>query len=202
MIVFAVIFERVLRIGRVDRRRARFQRFFDVKHRRQLIVGDAHQRHRLQCCALAGRDNAEDRFALVTHYVGGQRRLVVLAELDETEKRVEIDRHVCGPDDPFHARRARRRRIVDRANTRMRMRAAQNFQMQQIGEAVIVVVGRRAGDVAKDVLALRRLADLDEIIVAFVGENIFAEFEHSRCPQARRRVSLRAASSTASMIGS
>ena len=42
VIVFAVIFESVLRIGRVDHRRARLERLLDVEHRRQLLVGDAH----------------------------------------------------------------------------------------------------------------------------------------------------------------
>ena len=84
----------------------------------------------------------------------------------------------------------------------MRVRAAQDFQMQQIGEAMIVVVGRRAGDMPEHVLPLGRLADLVQIVVAFVGENVFAEFQHGVVLQARRRLSLRAASSTALMIGS
>jgi hypothetical protein len=46
--------------------------------------------------------------------------------------------------------------------------------MQQIGEAVIVVVGRGPGDVPEDVLALRRLPDLLEIVVTLVGENVLA----------------------------
>ena len=74
--------------------------------------------------------------------------------------------------------------------------------MQQIGEAVIVVIRRGAGDVPEDVLALRRLADFLQVVVAFVGENVFAEFQHGVVLQARRRLSPRAASSTALMIGS
>ena len=60
----------------------------------------------------------------------------------------------------------------------MRVRAAHDFQMQQVGEAVIVVVGRGARDVPEHVLPLCRLADLVQIVVAFVGENVFAKFEH------------------------
>ena len=148
MIVFAVIFEGVLRIGRINRRRPRLDRLLDVEHRRQLVVGDAYQRHRFQRGAFGGGDKAEDRLALVAHDVGCERRLVVFAELDEAQQRVEIDRHVGGANDALDAGRARRSRIVDRADARMRVRAAQDFQVQQIGEAVIVVVGRRAGDMA------------------------------------------------------
>ena len=196
VIVFAVILERILRIRGVDRRCARLQRFLDVEDRGQLIVGDAHQRHRLERRAFAGRDDAEDRLAFVAHDVRRQRRLVILAELNEAQQRVEIDRHVGGPDDPFHARRARRRRIVDRADARMRMRAAQDFQVQQVSEAVIVIIRRGAGDVPQHVLPLRRLADFYEIVVALVGEDVFAEFQHGvvlrrggGCRRARHRVS-------------
>lgn len=84
----------------------------------------------------------------------------------------------------------------------MGVRAAQDLQVQQIGEPVIVVEGRGPGDVPEDVLALRRLADLLQVIVAFVGENVFAEFQHDVVLQARRRLSPLAVSSTAAMIGS
>ena len=84
----------------------------------------------------------------------------------------------------------------------MRVRAAQDFQMQQIAEAMIVVIGRRTGDVPEHVLPLRRLADLVQIVVAFVGEDVLAKFQHGVVLQARRRLSPRAASSTALMIGS
>ena len=60
----------------------------------------------------------------------------------------------------------------------MRVRTAQDFQMQQIGEAMIVVVGRRTGDMPEHILPLRRLADLVQIVVAFVGEDVLAKFEH------------------------
>jgi hypothetical protein len=73
---------------------------------------------------------------------------------------------------------------VDAADAGMMMRAAQHFQVQQAGYLVIVedLLSR---DVAEHVLALRALSDLLEVVVALVGEQVFAEFEHSR-PQARR----------------
>ena len=84
----------------------------------------------------------------------------------------------------------------------MGVRAAQQLQMQEVGEAVIVIIGRGPGDVAEDVLPLRRLADLFQVVVTFVGENVLAQFQHGSVLQARRRLSLLAASSTAWMIGS
>ena len=54
--------------------------------------------------------------------------------------------------------------------------------MQQVGEAMIVIIGRGTGDVAEHVLPLRRLADLLQIVVAFVGENVLAKFQHGVCP--------------------
>jgi hypothetical protein len=58
--------------------------------------------------------------------------------------------------------------------------------MQKIAEAVIVIVGRRAGDVAKHVLPLGRLADLMQTVIAFVGENILSEFKHGAFLRMRR----------------
>ena len=202
VIVFVVVLERVLRIGAVDRHRAGLERFLDVEHRRQRLVGDANLRQRFERRPLAGGDDGEHRLALVAHDVGRERRLVVLAELDEAQKRVEIDRHIGRANDPLDPRRARRDGIVDRADARVGVRAAQHLQMQEIAEAVVVVIGRGAGDVPEHVLALCRLADFLEIVVAFVGEDVFAQFEHGLVLQARRRLSPRAASSTAAMIGS
>jgi hypothetical protein len=92
-----------------------------------LIIGDAHQRHCFEGCPFARCDDGQNRLALVAHDVGCERRLVVLAELDEAQERIEIDRHVGATNDAFDARRARCRRIVDRADARMRVRAAKNL---------------------------------------------------------------------------
>ena len=58
------------------------------------------------------------------------------------------------------------------------MRARSTFRCKQAGELVIVEKRRRAGDMADHVLALRRLADLFQVIVALVRENLFAQFQH------------------------
>ena len=54
---------------------------------------------------------------------------------------------------------------------------------------------------AEHVLALRALADLFQIVVALVGEDVLAQFQHGRFLQARARPPV-AAARTALMIGS
>ena len=81
------------------------------------------------------------------------------------------------------------------------VRAAQDLEVQQAGHLVIVEELAGRGDMTQHVLALGALADLLEVVVALVGEQVFAEFEHGR-PQARRAPRDEAAASTALMIGS
>ena len=109
-----------------------------------------------------------------------QRRLVVLAEVDEAEKRVEIARHVGAADDPAYAGRAFGFRGVDMAQPRVGLRRADHLQMQHALKLVVVEIARRARDMAEHVLALRALADLLEIVVALVGENVLAQFQHDK----------------------
>ena len=86
MIVDVVIGEGVLRIGLVDDRRAGLQGLLDVEHRRQRLVVDADLRDRLIGLARAVGDDGDDRLALVAHLVDRERRLVVLAEIDQAEQ--------------------------------------------------------------------------------------------------------------------
>ena len=178
VIVFAVIFERVLRVGLVHHRRAGLERLFDLEHRRELLVVDAHFRQRLERLAFTVRHDRDDRLALVAHLVGRERRLVVLAEVEQAEQRVEIARHVGAADHAAHAACALGLGGVDAADAGVMMRAAQHLQVQQPLELVVVEKGRGAGDMADHVLALRRLADLLEIVVALVGKDLFAQFQH------------------------
>ena len=127
VIVDVVIDERVLGIGLVDDGRAGFQRLLDVEHRGQRLVIDPHFRERLIGFARAVGDDSDDRLALVAHLVDRERRLVVLAEVDEAEQRVEIDRHVGPANDAPHAGRAFRFRRVDAAQAGVGVRAAQYF---------------------------------------------------------------------------
>ena len=191
-----------LRIGLVDDRRAGLHRLLDVEHRRQRFVVDADLRQRLEGFALAVGDDGDDRLALVANLVDRERRLVILAEIDQAEQRVEIARHVGAADDPPHAGLALRFGEVDAADARMGVRAAQHLEMQHALQLVVVEIGRGRGDMAEHVLALRRLADLLEIVVALVGENVLAEFKHGSPFQARVARRAPAAARIALMIGS
>ncbi len=109
----------------------------------------------------------------------GERRLVVLAEVQKAQQRVEVDRHVGRPDHALDARRPLGRRGIDPADARVVVRAAQHLEVQKALEGVVVEVARAARDVAEDVLAPGRLADLVQVVVALVGEDFFAELEHA-----------------------
>src|SRR5882757_4791420 len=81
------------------------------------------------------------------------------------------------------------------------MRTAQHLQMQHALQPVVVEINGGAGDVAEHVLALGALADLLEVVVTLVGENVFAQFQHGAVLQALARPP-EAAASTALMMGS
>ena len=83
----------------------------------------------------------------------------------------------------------------------MRVRAAQYLEMQHTLQLVVVEIGRGARDMPEHVLALGALADLFQIVVALVGEDVLAQFQHGRSLQARARPPV-AAARTALMIGS
>ena len=56
----------------------------------------------------------------------------------------------------------------------MVMRAADAAHVQQAVELVVVEEGRAPGDMAENVLPRGGLADLVEIVVALVGEDVLA----------------------------
>lgn len=178
VIVYVVIDKRVLRIGLVDHGRAGLQRILDIEHGRQGLVIDPDLGNGLERLAFAVGDNGKDRLALVADLVDRQRGLVILAEVDEAEKRVEIDRDIGATDDPAHAGRAFCVRGIDATDPCMGLCRAHDLQMQHALQLVIIEVARRARDVAKHVLTLRALADFLEVIVALVGENVLAQFQH------------------------
>ena len=179
-----------------------FKRLLDVEHRRQRLVVDADLGQSLERFALAVGDDGDDRLALVADLVDGERRLVVLAEIDQAQQRVEVARDVGAADDPAHARLALGFGEVDAADARVGVGAAQNLEMQHALQLVVVEIGRGRGDVAEHVLTLGRLADLLEIVVALVGENVLAKFKHGSPLQARRSAPRAAAARIALMIGS
>ena len=75
------------------------------------------------------------------------------------------------------------------------MRAARTAHMQKPIEEMIVEIGRAAGDMAENILPTRRLSDLFEIVVALVGEEIFAKFDrrHAFVLSTRVRYAIRRA---------
>jgi 16S rRNA A1518/A1519 N6-dimethyltransferase RsmA/KsgA/DIM1 with predicted DNA glycosylase/AP lyase activity len=52
------------------------------------------------------------------------------------------------------------------------------LQMQHALQLVVVEIGGGAGDMTQHVLALGAFADLLEIVVTLVGENVLAQFQH------------------------
>ena len=109
----------------------------------------------------------------------GERRLVVLAEVQKAEQRVEVDRHVGRPDHALDARRPLGRGSIDPTQAGVVVRAAQNLEVQQALEGMVVEIARAAGDMTQDVLAPGRLADLVQVVVALVGKDFLAELEHA-----------------------
>ncbi len=147
VIVLFIIDERVLGIGLVDHRCAGLQGGLDVEHGGERLVVDPHLCHRLIGLARAIGDHGDDWLALVANLVDRKRWLVVLAEIDQTEQRIEIARHVGAADE--HAL-----------------------------QLVVIKIGRGARDMAEHVLPLGRLTDFLQVIVALVGENVLAQFQH------------------------
>ena len=64
----------------------------------------------------------------------------------------------------------------------MMVGAAHAAHVEQALEQVVVEEGRAARHVAQDVLALGRLADFMQRVVALVGEELLAELDHARAP--------------------
>ncbi|GAB5377895.1 MAG: hypothetical protein AcusKO_43570 [Acuticoccus sp.] len=97
---------------------------------------------------------------------------------------------MCGTSRPrthaAHARHPLGSGGIDAADLCVVVRRARAADVAQAVEQVVVVEGRAARHVAQHVLALRRLADLVEIVVALVGEEVLAEFDgHRRYPVRR-----------------
>ncbi len=105
VVVLAVILEGVLWIGLVHHRCAGLERFFDVEDRRQRIVIDPDLAKGFVGFALTAGDHGDDRLAAVADLVDRQRRLVILAELEQAEQRVEVHRNIGAANDAAHARR-------------------------------------------------------------------------------------------------
>ena len=84
----------------------------------------------------------------------------------------------------------------------MGMEAAQHLEVQHALQLMIVEISRGRSDMAQHVLSLRRLANLFEIVITLVGENVLAQFKHKSPFQARRSPRRATAARMALMIGS
>ena len=76
------------------------------------------------------------------------------------------------------------------------VRTAYAADLQQAFKQMIIEVRRAAGHMTQRILALGALADLVEIVIAFIGEQLFAEFHAHGC-----YASLRAAPSGTALRG-
>jgi hypothetical protein len=124
-------------------------------------------------------DHSRHRFTLVAHPVGRQDRLVVDPEIEKRQQGVEVEGHVAAAQDADDARHPLGLGRVDPADARGVMGRADAAQVQKPLEQVVVEERRPAGDMAHDVLTPRGLADLVQVVVALVGEQVLAELDHA-----------------------
>ena len=84
------------------------------------------------------------------------------------------------------------------------MRRSHTPDVKKAIEKMIVVERRTPGDMAFDILPARALADLVEVVIALIGEELFSEFEAAGSVRVSvHATALRAATDRiASMIGS
>ncbi len=195
VVVFAVIDELVGRVDLAHDGRARPDRLFDVEDVGAYIPVDTDLRHGRARLRLGLGDDGGDRLALVGDLGLRQQRLVVDAEIEQAQQRVEVARHVATRQHPHDAGHGLRFGRVDAADAGMMVRTAHAAHVEQALEQVVVEEGRPARHVAQDVLAPGRLADFIQRVVALVGEELLAKLDHARALP-------RAAARTASMIGS
>ena len=177
--VVAVVVVPVAAVVLVDERSARRERLLDVEHRGQGLVVDPHPGRGSSRGGLGLGDDRGDRLAAVADLVERERRLVVGAEVEEDQQGVDPLRHVLGSEDAHHARHLRGLAHVHRANPGVVVGAAGELHVQHPRHGVVVEEAAAPGDVPKRVLALRGPADLVQIVVALVGEEILAEIHVS-----------------------
>ena len=177
MIVLVVVVEGVVGVGLIDHRGVGRERLLDVENMRQHLVIDPHRSTCRACQAIAGGHDGQHRFALVGDLAGRDQRLVVTAEIQQAEKRIQVIGDIFPAHDTHHPLHALGGGCIDGADAGMVMRAPDAAHMQQPLEEVIVEIRRPAGHMAQRVLTLRRLADLVEIVVTLVGEQVFAKLD-------------------------
>jgi hypothetical protein len=179
VVVLAVIDELVRRVDVEHHGRAGLHRLLDVEDMGERFPLHPHRLHGGARLRLGLGDHRRHGLALVADLVGRQDRLVVDPEVEKRQERVEVERHIRPSQDADDARHPLGLRRVDPPDAGGVVRRTDAAQMQEAVEQVVVEERRPAGDMAHDVLPACGLADLVEVVVALVGEEVLAELDHA-----------------------
>jgi len=176
VVVKVVIVEGVVGIDLVDNRRVRLQRRFRVENVRQHLVVHSDGSTGVSCLPLGFGNDRGHGLADIGNLCILDQFLLILAEIDKREQRVEVVRHVARQHDAHDTGHAFRLAGIDGPDAGMVMRRAHAAHVKQTVEQVVVVVRRASGHVPQDVLATRRFADFLQVVVTLIREEIFSEF--------------------------
>jgi hypothetical protein len=165
----------------VNLRRAGFQRVDDVNHGRQYFVVDLDQFGGILRLVLRFGDHQCDLIADIAHFSIREHRMRrffhrrAVDARDEPAAGQAVDAFEVGSGvDGDHARRILRLARVDGADPRVRMRRAEEVSIRLIRQRHVVRVLPGAGQEARVLLALDRLADESCVVRAHDGFPYFA----------------------------
>ncbi len=146
-------------------RRAALERRRAVGDRGQRLEVDVDQRGRVLGDVAAVGDHQRDRLADEAHLVLGEaiRHQRLLDRRIGHQQRHRLPPHAFGQvrvgDDGMHARQRQRARLVDAADVRMWMRAAQHRDLEHTRQMDVVDVARAPGEEGRILLALDARAE-------------------------------------------
>ena len=136
----------------VQHRRVRCQCRLRIEHHRQRLVLDVDQLGRVLGEVAGGRDHGRDRLADVAHAVDRQHApdagLRLRPRGDRRRERRQVEQILAG-DDERDALHGTRPRGVDRDDAGVRVRAAQEGDVEGSRRLDVVEVGRAAGEEAR-----------------------------------------------------
>jgi hypothetical protein len=203
VVVLAVIDELVGRVDVEHGRRAGLHRLFHVEDVGERLPFDADRLDGRARLRLGLGDDRRHGLALVAGALGREDRLVVDPEVQKRQERVEVERHIRPPQDAHDARHPLGLGRVDPADAGRVVGRAHAAQVQEPVEEVVVEKRRTARDMAHDVLPARGLADLVQVVVPLVGEEVLAELDHAGLRHVGHARTLPSATARiAAMIGS
>ena len=167
-----VVVDEVVGAPRLEDRRARLERLFDVEDRRQLLQVETDLVGGLGGRSFGLREDGGDLFALPEHLVLRQHRFIVGADADQAEDGVDVLGHVIPGQRAHEAGYLLGLGEVDAADDAVVDRAAHHLEIERVGKGDVVDVDRLAGDVAEAIAARHGLADN----VQFLGGHACASF--------------------------